>query len=336
MNVIYPQNQHLKNLDMDLAFGKVKHVTIIETHISWIYLTGKYAYKVKKELKFGEILDFSNLALRKKYCQKEIVLNKPLCGNMYQSVVKLVIQNGKYKFVNLQEKARALEYAVKMLEIPQDFRLDKLLSKHQVTKKTINQLTDVIVKFHIFTDTNYNIRKNGSPEAMNEKIRENFATLSKFTTNCDYLKEKLYSFVERNGELFSNRIKELKIRNIHGDFYSRNIFFKDGKFYIFDRIEFNDVLRYADVAEDVAHFAMDLDFHNKQDLRKYFLYSYIKSSNDTSLENIIYFMMCYKTCVRAKVSLFQAEGMTNTKEKMNCIKDAERHLKLASDYVKLF
>jgi uncharacterized protein len=336
MNVIYPQTQHLKNLDMDLAFGKVKHVTIIETHISWIYLTGKYAYKVKKELKFGEILDFSNLALRKKYCQKEIVLNKPLCGNMYQSVVKLVIQNGKYKFVNLQEKARALEYAVKMLEIPQDFRLDKLLSKHQVTKKTINQLTDVIVKFHIFTDTNYNIRKNGSPEAMNEKIRENFATLSKFTTNCDYLKEKLYSFVERNGELFSNRIKELKIRNIHGDFYSRNIFFKHGKFYIFDRIEFNDVLRYADVAEDVAHFAMDLDFHNKQDLRKYFLYYYTKSSNDTSLENIIYFMMCYKTCVRAKVSLFQAEGMTNTKEKMNCIKDAERHLKLASDYVKLF
>ena len=154
--------------------------------------------------------------------------------------------------------------------------------------------------------------------------------------NCDYLKEKLYSFVERNRKLFSNRIKELKIRNIHGDFYSRNIFFKDGKFYIFDRIEFNDVLRYADVAEDVAHFAMDLDFHNKQDLRKYFLYSYTKSSNDTSLENIIYFMMCYKTCVRAKVSIFRATKVGNENERLECMTEAQSLFKGARKYLELF
>ena len=332
----FSQVNYLSELQRDLAFGKVKNLTIIETHISWIYLTGKYAYKVKKDIKFGEVLDFSKLALRRKFCQKEIELNKPLCGNMYQHVVKLVNLNGKYKFVNLKNKARAVEYAVKMLEIPQNFRLDVLLNKNRVTKKTINQLTNVIVKFHKFTDTSYRIRKYGTQESMNEKIRENFATLSKYTNKHRYIEEKLYSFIVHNKELFSNRMNSQKIRNIHGDFYSRNIFLKDGKFFVFDRIEFNDVLRYADVAEDVAHFAMDLDFHNRTDLRKYFISTYVNLSNDISLYDIIYFMMCYKTCVRAKVSLFQAEGTNNANDKLNCIEDAKLHFKLANDYINLF
>ena len=72
-----------------------------------------------------------------------------------------------------------------------------------------------------------------------------------------------------------------------------------------DRIEFNDSLRYTDVAEDVSHLAMDLDCHRRQDLRRYFINHYIRKSNDTTLINIIYFMMCYKACIRAKVSIFR-------------------------------
>ena len=69
---------------------KVSKINIEETHISWILLTGKYAYKLKKELKFGNVLDFSNLSLRKKYCQREVQLNKLLCPKMYEGVVKIV------------------------------------------------------------------------------------------------------------------------------------------------------------------------------------------------------------------------------------------------------
>jgi len=64
----------------------VSNIKIEETHISWILLTGKYAYKIKKELKFGNVLNFSNLKLRKKYCQIEVVLNKVLCNEMYLAV----------------------------------------------------------------------------------------------------------------------------------------------------------------------------------------------------------------------------------------------------------
>ncbi len=102
-------------------------ITVIETHISWILLTGKIAYKIKKPVKFGHVLDFSNLRLRKKFCQKEFTLNKQLCGRMYLGVVKIIKIDNTYKLVNLDKMGTSLEFAVKMREIPQKFRMDNLL-----------------------------------------------------------------------------------------------------------------------------------------------------------------------------------------------------------------
>src|SRR5919204_4375004 len=81
---------------------KVLSITIEETHISWVLLTGLFAYKVKKELKFGDMLDFSTLYLRKKFCQAEVNINKFLCGDMYRGVVKIVKSKGGVKIVPLK------------------------------------------------------------------------------------------------------------------------------------------------------------------------------------------------------------------------------------------
>ena len=78
-------------------------------------LTGSFVYKIKKEVKFGNILDFSKLSLRKKFCKKEVLLNRPLCGDMYQSTVKIIQKNVAVRFVELEEKGKPLEYAVKMI-----------------------------------------------------------------------------------------------------------------------------------------------------------------------------------------------------------------------------
>ena len=112
------------------------------------------------------------------------------------------------------------------------------------------------------------------------------------------------------------------------------------KFYLYDRIEFNDTLRYADVAEDVAHLAMDLDFHGRRDLRKHFISAYMLQSKDVDLENIVYFLMCYKACIRAKVSLFRAKGLdkTNSNDRIKmeqAEEEARNHLKLAESYIRL-
>jgi len=171
---------------------------------------------------------------------------------------------------------------------------------------------------------------------MKAKIKENFRTLSKFTKVDTMFEDKLNLFVKNNYVLFDERIGRSRIRDIHGDLYLKNIFFMEGKFYMYDRIEFNDSLRYADIAEDVAHLAMDIHYHQREDLQSYFISSYINKSNDTTLINIIYFIMCYKACVRAKVSLFRAVQLDNRNQKSKYTKEAKEHFRLARKYMKLF
>lgn len=325
---------HLKKKE---AFPhKVSTVTVLETHISWLVLTGIFVYKIKKEIKFGRILDFSSLSLRKHYCQKEVMLNRPICGKMYQGIVKVVKISRKYKIVNLNAHGKPLEFAVKMLEIPQRFRMDNLLRLHRINGGVIDLLIEKLVAFHSYTSTSAKIAKYGGPRAMKSKIRENFAALSKFTKTGSVFEKRLNRFVINNNELFARRIDASRIRDIHGDLYTKNIFFFKGRFYLYDRIEFNDSLRYADIAEDVSHLAMDLDYHRRQDLRRYFINHYIRKSNDTTLIKIIYFMMCYKACIRAKVSMFRATQVGNENERLDCITEAQSYFKLARKYLKLF
>jgi aminoglycoside phosphotransferase family enzyme len=328
----------------------VSKITVEETHISWIILTGQFAYKIKKELKFGQILDFSTLSLRKKFCQKEVDINKVLCGGMYMAVAKIVKQKkrgqdeeGGLRIVDLKSKGKALEYAVKMVEIPQKFRMDKLLQEGRVTSDTISRLTSILVRFHRLTPTNRKIKDFGRSEFMKRKVEENFATLSKFASINQKFEKSLGLFIHNKRSLFLQRIRDDKVRDIHGDLYLKNIFIMpDNRFYLYDRIEFNDSLRYADVAEDVAHLAMDLDFYRRTDLRKLLISEYILQGKDTSLEDIVYFLMCYKACLRVKVSLFRAKGLektTNSDEDRKEIdlaeEEAKRHLQLAESYSEL-
>jgi aminoglycoside phosphotransferase family enzyme len=329
---------------------EVSKITLEETHISWVILTGQFAYKIKKELKFGQILDFSTLSLRKKFCQKEVDINKVLCGDMYMAVAKIVKQKkrgqdeeGGLRIVDLKSKGKALEYAVKMVEIPQKFRMDKLLQEGRVTSDTISRLTSILVRFHRLTPTNRKIKDFGRSEFMKRKVEENFATLSKFASINQKFEKSLGLFIHNKRSLFLQRIRDDKVRDIHGDLYLKNIFIMpDNRFYLYDRIEFNDSLRYADVAEDVAHLAMDLDFYRRTDLRKLLISEYILQGKDTSLEDIVYFLMCYKACLRVKVSLFRAKGLektTNSDEDRKEIdlaeEEAKRHLQLAESYSEL-
>jgi aminoglycoside phosphotransferase family enzyme len=343
----------LLSKNTDAYQHKVSKIAVEETHISWVILTGHFAYKIKKELKFGQILDFSTLSLRKKFCQKEMEINKVLCGDMYRAVVKIVKQKKRgqeeeeeeaaIKVVELNRKGKALDYAVKMLEIPQKFRMDNLLQQSMVSSDTIDKLTSILVQFHRYTPTNRKIKNFGRPEFMKRKVEENFATLSKLANINHKLERPLELFIHDKRNLFLERIRHGKIRDIHGDLYLKNIFIvPDNKFYLYDRIEFNDALRYADVAEDVAHLAMDFDFHGRSDLRRRLISEYILQSEDASLGDIVYFFMCYKACVRAKVSLFRAKSLDETnnsnrdrKRKEQAEEEATRHLQLAESYLKL-
>jgi len=104
------------------------------------------------------------------------------------------------------------------------------------------------------------------------------------------------------------------------------------RLYLYDRIEFNDALRYADVTEDVAHLSMDLDYNRRDDLRKRFVYQYIKRSNDFNLKDLLYFFMCYKACIRGKVALFRAKNETDIQKRRRWIEESKNLVELAESY----
>jgi aminoglycoside phosphotransferase family enzyme len=85
-----------------------------------------------------------------------------------------------------------------------------------------------VIKFHFSTPTNARIKSYGQPKFMKKKIHENFETLAKLNTNNKIVhskfQRKLISFIANNKPLFYKRIREEKIREIHGDLYLRNIF----------------------------------------------------------------------------------------------------------------
>jgi aminoglycoside phosphotransferase family enzyme len=329
-----------------------KKIKLEETHVSWIFLTGSYAYKIKKQLKFGNVLDFSTLGLRKRFCQREVRLNKILCHEMYKEVVKIIQQdrnkgNGKHdsssnnndnfniRITDQKHNGKALEYAVKMLEIPQKFRMDNLISSNKVNLRSIERLAESLAKFHSTTATSTKIKNYGQPKYIKNKIKENFRTLSKLEKINPKFETMLTNFVKDNKNLFCSRIREGKVRDIHGDLYLKNIFITKNRLYMYDRLEFNDSLRYADIAEDIAHLSMDLDHHKRTDFRKYFVSKYVQKSNDLNLENVLYFWMCYKACVRAKVSFFYAKNEVASEKRMGHIRESKELLTLADSYILL-
>lgn len=181
-----------------------------------------------------------------------------------------------------------------LLEIPQKFRMDNLISCNQVNLRSIEMLAKSLVRFHCTTPTSTKIKNFGQPRYIKNKIKENFKTLSKLERIDPKFELRLTDFVNDNKNLFYSRIREGKVRDIHGDLYLKNIFIINNRFYMYDRLEFNDSLRYADIAEDVAHLSMDLDHHKRRDFQKYFVTKYIEKSNDINLKEVLYFWMCYK------------------------------------------
>jgi hypothetical protein len=318
---------------------RVSTIQIKGTHISWIFLAGPYAYKIKKQVKFGSVLDFSTLSLRRKYCYKEVELNRKLCKDMYYGVVRIVtVPDKNDNRVMIQDSqtrsGQVIEYAVKMKHIASEYRMDKLLTAHRIKLENIAKIASILNNFHSRTSTSKEIQRYGKPKYLKYKINENFQTLARLKHPIPRARDKLIKFIYNNENFFLTRIRDKKIRDIHGDLYLKNIFIvRNRRYYLYDRVEFNDSLRYADVAEDVAHLSMDLEHHKHKDLQLYFVRTYMSISQDHALERILNFLISYKAFMRAKVSLFQASFESTKSRKQRLQKDADSHFALGQKYL---
>jgi aminoglycoside phosphotransferase family enzyme len=312
--------------------GKIE---LIQTHISFVFLTKNYVYKVKKAVNFG-FLDFSTLDKRYAYCKKELELNRRLCPEIYLEVVPITKSN----IIKINSNGETIEYALKMKRLPQERIMTLLLKEKKVDKKTIDEIARIVAEFHLKAHTSPEISEFGSLKIVKTNWDENFAQTKKYINQTirqsefHFIQTKINNFMEKNKFLFESRIADKRIRDCHGDLHSGNIFITD-KICIFDAIEFNDRFRYSDVAADVAFLAMDLDFQQRSDLADYFIERYIRYSKDPQLTQLLPFYKCYRAYVRGKVISFRLDDQNIKSEEKACaINEAQAYFKLAVECAK--
>ncbi|MFH1393917.1 MAG: phosphotransferase, partial [Candidatus Micrarchaeota archaeon] len=270
-----------------------------------VFLKDGFVYKIKKPVKFS-FLDFSTLEKRKELCEEEVRLNRRLAPDIYLDVVPVAGGGG---VVALESGGEPLDYAVKMRRLPQERRMDTLLSKGKVTEEDIEEIAGIVADFHKRIDS-ISDKKYSSADVVKEQI-DDLGSFGKIIEKAcglggqvDYVLEKCDSFIEGNRALFDKRQAEGRIKDCHGDLHSANIFLTDG-IVIFDCIEFSRDFRYVDVSSEIAFMAMDLDAFGKSDFSRLFIDKYVELSGDNEALELLTLYKCYRANVRAKIAAIE-------------------------------
>ena len=310
-------------------------VELVQTQMSFLFLTGDYVYKVKKPVDLG-YLDYTTLEKRSFFCQQEIELNSRLCPDAYLEVVPIVSRQGQ---IHLGGEGEVIEYAVKMKQLPADRMMDKLLPQGLVTEQMMVRVAEKLAAFHHKARTSREISAYGKPGAIKINTDENFAQTEKyidFSIPSDkYNRIKAYTdnFLKSNKSLFDKRVKDGKIKDCHGDLHAAHVCLANG-ICIYDCIEFNDRFRYGDVASEVAFLAMDLDRFRHAELSQAFVNAYVHFSRDKELPQLLNFYKCYRAYVRGKVSSFMLDDpYIVAEEKTGILAAARRYFELAESYI---
>ncbi len=314
---------------------QTRTVELIQTHISWLFLTDAHVFKLKKPVNFG-FLDFSTLDLRRFYCYEELRLNRRLCPDVYEQVVALRETDTGAAFVGT---GKILEYAVMMKRLPADRMLDRLVDEGRISVEEMQIIALEICKFHTHAATSAHISTFGSLDQITFNWRENFEQTAPLRTSTlpsdTYATIRSYvdSFTDSHRSLFTERIENGYIRECDGDIHLGNICLVDRTAYIFDCIEFNERFRYSDTAADIAFLLMDLDFHRRHDLADATLSAYISASGDADIVKLINFYKIYRAFVRGKVESLQIQDSGIPLEKRAAAeKRAVRYFRLAQGY----
>lgn len=314
----------------------VEPIELIQTHISYVLLTGDFAYKLKKPVDFG-FLNYSTLELRSHFCQEEIRLNQRGAAELYLEVVSITQNGDKYQ---IGGDGEVVEYAVKMRQFDEETLFTNLLAAGKLTPELILELGRTVARYHASAATNEYISSFGRVDCVKEVVDDNYSHTEKYIgvaqTQVRFNETKAFTdklFAERQ-ELFASRVTNGSIRECHGDLHLRNICLgEDNRILLFDCIEFNEPFRFADVMYDVAFTVMDLDARKRTDLGNIFLNVYIEETGDWSGLELLPLYLCRQAYVRAKVSSFMlSDRNISEADKEEAKQTAETYYKLAWEY----
>lgn len=312
-------------------------VEVRETHISLVFLTDHYAYKIKKPVDLG-FVDYSTLDKRHAWCQQEVALNRRLSTDVYLDVVPLHYDGSHYRFAGT---GPAVEYAVKMRRLPASASLDERLKRGDVTGGIMAVLARKLAAFHATHNAPVTAEANGDGYGSHGRVQadwqENFAqTMHAGSELPDemytHMHQAVTTFLSHRSAWFDQRVAAGRIRDCHGDLRAEHIYIDNGTLQIIDCIEFNPQFRYIDVVSEIAFLAMDLERLGFSAEAHAFVRGYVEASGDLTLYRLLDFYRCYRAYVRGKVRYLLLQDAAPHRDLPRLERDAERCFRLAGRY----
>lgn len=313
----------------------VQQIRLIETHISWVLLTGDYAYKIKKPLNLG-FLDFSTLARRRQCCDEELRLNRRFSPDVYLEVVGIT---GAAASPQVSGNGTAIEYAVKMRQFPQQALASARLAAGTLAAAELATFAAELATIQRTAATSDARSAYGTPSAILDAALQNFDQLEPLLSARDDVAAmtalRAWTGAEHDARqaLMDRRRIDGAVRDGHGDLHLGNIVRIDGRLVPFDCIEFNPSLRWNDVVSETAFLVMDLHDRGQPGLGWLFLNAWLEASGDYEGVALLPFYLVYRAMVRAKVHALRAHqpGLA-ADEPARLIDECRRYLALAQQF----
>ncbi len=309
-------------------------VEVRETHISLVFLTDHYAYKIKKPVSLG-FLDFSTLDQRRFYCAQELTLNRRLSAGVYLAVVPLRRDDQHYTFA---DRGQVVEYALKMRRLPADCSLEALLQHDEVTPEMIHDIARRLAAFHAAHPLPEPSESYGTLEQVRADWEENFAqtadAVGRGLSQPTYLaiQQAVTTFISRHADWFLQRVQDGRIRDCHGDLRAEHIYFEPGQMQMIDCIEFNQRFRFIDVSSEVAFLAVDLERLGFPAMAHCFVRAYVQDSKDISMYRLLDFYRCYRAYVRGKITSIRLQNSPPPELRSRLERRAESYYALAAHF----
>ena len=287
----------------------VHGVDVVETHISWVFLAGDFAYKVKKPVRLP-FLDFSTLSERYYYCQEEVRLNRRSAPEIYLDVVPI---GGHPARVGGPLPAR--EYAVRMRRFPEHALLDVLACEDRLTSAHVDGVAAALARLHGTAVMAGTEKDFGSAAHVTRAALANFDELAAMSPpeSMAAALEALRTWTRQQAHDLVPRFEARRaggfVRECHGDLHLGNVVLIDGRPRLFDCIEFSAGLRWTDVMADVGFLFMDLLHRGHPRLAYRFVDAYLAATGDYDGLGVLRFYAVYRAMVRGKVAFIRARQL---------------------------
>ena len=286
----------------------VTELRVVETHISWVVLTGSFAYKIKKPLKL-DFIDTSTLERRQHYCNEELRINRRLAPELYLEVVPITRDNGR---IRINGDGAVVEYSVRMRQFASGDELAALLDRGDVSLDEIERLAGLLARFHEQAARPVRHQSLEHTQRMYDSVLGNLEQLIEHAEKTEPATDlrRLWNWtrasIRAHESAFETRERTGCIRECHGDLHAANIVRIERRLVPFDCIDFDPLLRRIDVMNDIAFLIMDLQSRGRTDLSTTLLNHYLEITGDYDGVRLVPFYAVYRALVRAKVDAIAA------------------------------